>query len=371
MLHKSFFSASQAVKSVRGQALSSENDMKQVREAMVKMRSKVDNMHTEMNDIAKRFDALKLGEVDPMKDAIKDLNERIKNAAREVEHSRNKMLNLEEKASGSFDKIAKEIKTKIFEMDNMDERIKEVVTKAFSEHEVGKSIMEDMAEGMHARGSEISKLRKDIDFTNEQLPQLAVQYSEWQHNHLQLEAEMGSLSEDLQQFEDGAFQEHAGAHREKEGGVPDMSSPGIGVRPQTFNMSGGPHIEIKPAMDPWQQWFHNLRSGHVHSTGNGQHNQPTDAQHRSERNFEDMNKKSAFSEKVAMAPENRYDGEHKAAQWRFNVRPYLISRAPSTAHVSHHVEEHEDQSDLGEDLVFRVGLPKSILMQLSLDLWGF
>ena len=86
--------------------------------------------------------------------------------------------------------------------------------------------------------------------------------------------------------------------------------------------------------------------------------------------YEGVKKKSAFSEKVAMAPENRYDGERKGAQWRLNVRPYLISRAPNIARVLHYVEEHEDQSALVEDLLPRVGLPKSILMQLALDV-GF
>mgnify|MGYP003328744203 FL=1 len=72
-----------------------------------------------------------------------------------------------------------------------------------------------------------------------------------------------------------------------------------------------------------------------------------------------------------MAPENRYDGEHKGAQWKSNVQPYLISRAPVIAHILQYVEEHEDQSALIEDLFPHVGVQKSMLMQLSLDLWGF
>ena len=63
-------------------------------------------------------------------------------------------------------------------MDNVDEKIKEIVMQSFSEHEVGKGIMEAMAEGMHAQGSELMKMRKDLDLTNEQLPQLAVQKGE-------------------------------------------------------------------------------------------------------------------------------------------------------------------------------------------------
>ena len=35
-----------------------------------------------------------------------------------------------------------------------------------------------------------------------------------------------------------------------------------------------------------------------------------------------------FSEKVAVLKEYMHDGEHKGAQWRLIVRPYLISRAP-------------------------------------------
>ena len=61
----------------------------------------------------------------------------------------------------------------------MDERVRQVVEKTFTEREFGKSIMDAMAEGMHAQGSEITKLRKDIDLTNQQIPQLATQYSEW------------------------------------------------------------------------------------------------------------------------------------------------------------------------------------------------
>ena len=140
-------------------------------------------------------------------------------------------------------------------------------------------------------------------------------------------------------------------------------------------MTGGPSTEGRQTADPWQQWLHNLRNGYVHPTGGGQQGQPAESQSHGEKNcdqdYEGVNKKSAFSEKVAMAPENRYDGERKGAQWRLNVRPYLISRAPSIAHVLHYVEEHEDQSGLVDDILPYAGLPKSILMQLALDLWGF
>ena len=85
-------------------------------------------------------------EADPMKDAIKDFNERINNTAREVEHSRNKILNIEERTSGAFDKITEEMKTNIYEMDDMDDKIEVAVTKALSEHELGENIMEALAE---------------------------------------------------------------------------------------------------------------------------------------------------------------------------------------------------------------------------------
>jgi len=200
MHHKSFFNASQAVKKLREDSTSYENAMRLIKDETIKTRVDLDNVRMGANDIGTRLDALKLRDVDPMEDALKDFNERINNIAREVEHSRNKIFNLEEKTTVKFDKITEDIKSKIFQMDNVDEKIKEVVIQSFSEHEIGKGIMEAMAEGMHAQGSEIMKMRKDLDLTNEQLPQLAVQYSEWQHNHLQLEAEVVRLSEALQQF---------------------------------------------------------------------------------------------------------------------------------------------------------------------------
>jgi len=375
MHHKSFFSASQAVKKLREHAMSSENDMAQIKEAMIKMRSEVGNMHARMQDLIKdtvmRHDAMQLREADPMKNAIKYLNERIINIGGEVEHSRNKILNLEERTFGSFDGVTEEIKTKTFEMDNTDDKIKEVVAKTLSEHEVGKNIMEALAEGLHAQGSEITKLRKDIDLTNEQLPQLAAQYSELQHNHLQLEAEVGRLGEVLQQYKDGSFQGPGGGRKDGQGGAPDMSPPGIGPRPQMYNMSGGQHIETKLTMDPWQQWLHNIRRGNFHITNSVQASQQAEPQSRSEKGFDDLNKKSVFSEKVAMSPENGYDGEHKGAQWRLNGRPYLISRAPSIAHVLQYVLEHEDQSALIENLLPHVSVPKSMLMLLFVDLRGF
>ena len=100
-------------------------------------------------------------------------------------------------------------------------------------------------------------------------------------------------------------------------------------------MSEGQQGNTRPSADPWQQWLHNLRSGNFHTNNGGQAHtnnggqatQPTAAPNSSEKSFDDIGKKSVFSEKVAMTPENRYDGEHKGAQWRLNVRPYLISRA--------------------------------------------
>jgi len=226
----------------------------------------------------------------------------------------------------------------------------------------------------------------------EQLPQLAAQFPERQRNHAQLEAKVGRLCDVLQQSRDSATQGPSGdpiggykdgpgdgglspsfaaamrARDRQQGGMLDMRPPGIGRRPQTFSMPGGQQTGGRPTMDPWQQWLHNLRSGNVHTNNNNNNNnsgpahQQANSHNLGEINLKTLNNKSVFSEKVAMAPENSYDGERKDAQWRLNVRPYLISRAPSIAHVLQYVKEHEDQSALIEDLAPHVSVPKSMFM---------
>jgi len=59
--------------------------MKQISNAMRQLRTDVNNVHGRLEDAIKRHDALQFGEADPIKDVIKDLNERISNGQKEIE----------------------------------------------------------------------------------------------------------------------------------------------------------------------------------------------------------------------------------------------------------------------------------------------
>ena len=74
MHHRPFFSASQAVKKLREFAATAENEVVQIKDAMTKMRNDLDNMKNQ--------------DVDPMKDAVKDFNERLNATARILKKER-------------------------------------------------------------------------------------------------------------------------------------------------------------------------------------------------------------------------------------------------------------------------------------------
>ena len=81
--------------------------------------------------------------------------------------------------------------------------------------------------------------------------------------------------------------------------------------------------------------------------------------------------KDRFSEKVAILRDYTYDGEHKGAQWRLFVKPYLISRAPEIEEILKYVEAHDDVPMMVRDLLPKRIVPDDTLIGLASDLWGF
>lgn len=101
--HRSFFNAQDARTKLRNFVITADNEVKQTKNDM-----KI--IYNNLEQLVKRHDALHREGVEPIKDAIQDLNQRIIDNAKEVEHSRNKIFNIESRTSGAFDKIAEEIK---------------------------------------------------------------------------------------------------------------------------------------------------------------------------------------------------------------------------------------------------------------------
>jgi len=334
-----------------------------------------------IDDLAQRCDAVYNTDIGPIKDTLKDLDQRMTAAAREVEHTRNKVINVERRTGEAFDKITEEVKVKILQLDGFDSKVKEAISRALQDNEIGKGIMQTVSGTIQGHDASIGGMRKDLELTAQQLSELATQYAQWQHSHQQLDAEVTRIAATLQRGGPDTFGvQHDGANmgssRYTTGPGMQSHPPGMGAMPQAFGIDAPNRSwKGKGDFDPWQDARDRSPQGpggaYQSVFGNGDNNGVFDRRSRHNDLEAVSEKKGIFSDKIATAKENTFDGEHRGAAWRLNVRPYLISKAPVIEQILDYIEEREDQAAAVDDVVHYSGIHPNVVRHLYSELWSF
>ena len=159
-------------------------------------------------------------------------------------------------------------------MDELSEEMKEAVVKSVVEGNMGKQLMEGFSGGIQVHDSLISALREDVNAIGYQTAEVVTQTSTWKHDHLQQEAELQRVAQELavQQQAMGGIHGGGHAHHPQQHFPPGMGStdaPPGASRPAAYFMStpqaAGPPAGANP--DPWQKFLNRAGAG-VHEARN-------------------------------------------------------------------------------------------------------
>ena len=136
---------------------------------------------------------------------------------------RNKVLNMESKFNTDLGYLADQLKDKFKEHEDFDNRVRVSVAQNLQETATGQRVIEMVAQQLQGQGAGQEGLRNDLLAMGVQLQGTITQMSAWNHNQLQVEAEVTRLGKVVESWS----QEETPWH------------------------SAGPTMGPPPGVDPW------------------------------------------------------------------------------------------------------------------------